>query len=277
MEPVSAPRVAEVRLALRDLVRVVRERVVDAAAVDVEVLAEVLDADAAALDVPARVAHAPRGIPLELLVFELRLREPEHEVALVALVLVLLHAVAHADGEAFLLHVAEHVVRLELRGIEVDVAARDVGEALFNQLFDHLDERVDAACGRHDDLGLFDAELLAVGKERVGVEPRDLHDGLVLAAGALEHLVLAGVGVARKVADVRDVHRARHVVAEVAQRLFEHVLHDVGAQVADVGEVVNGRAAGVHFDLAGLVRDEFLFFLGACVVKLHGRYRVLSL
>ena len=99
----------------------------------------------------------------------------------------------------------------------------------------------------------------------------------MLAAGALEHLVLAGVGVARKVAYVRDVHRAGHIVAEAAQRLFKHVLHDVRAQVADVGEVVNGRAAGVHFDLAGLVRDKFLFSLGACVIELHGKYRILSL
>ena len=99
MEPVVAPLVAEVGLGLGDLIRVMREGIVDAAAVDIQIFAEVLDADAGALDMPAGIADAPRGVPLEGLILELGLREPENEVILIALVGILLDALAHADGK----------------------------------------------------------------------------------------------------------------------------------------------------------------------------------
>ena len=99
--------------------------------------------------------------------------------------------------------------------------------------------------------GGLDVQLAAVVKEGVGVELGDLHDGLVLPLGALEHLVLAGVGVGGQVAHVGDVHDPVHVIAVLAQELLQHVLHDIGAQVADVGEVVHRGAAGVHLHMAG--------------------------
>ena len=58
--------VAERALRLRDLVLVVREDEVGAAAVDVERLAEVAVRHRRALDVPARAARAPRALPERL-------------------------------------------------------------------------------------------------------------------------------------------------------------------------------------------------------------------
>ena len=96
MEPLGAPGVAQVALGLGDLVGVVGEGVVDAAAVEVQILAVVLHGDAGALNVPAGIAHAPGGIPLQGLILKLGLGEPEDEVVLVALVGVLLHALPDA-------------------------------------------------------------------------------------------------------------------------------------------------------------------------------------
>jgi hypothetical protein len=62
-----------------------------------------------------------------------------------------------------------------------------------------------------------DVQLAAVVEEGVGVVLGDLKDGFVLAAGALEHLVLAGVGVAGQMSHVGDVHDPLHVVALIAQ------------------------------------------------------------
>ena len=56
--------------------------------------------------------------------------------------------------------------------------------------------------------------------------------------------------------DVGDVHDAQYVIACVAQVFFQHILHDIGAQVADVGVVIDGRAAGIHLHLARLVGGE---------------------
>ena len=60
VHPDADDRVAERALRLRDLVLVVRELQVDPAGVDVEALAEVLQAHRRALDVPAGEAVAPR-------------------------------------------------------------------------------------------------------------------------------------------------------------------------------------------------------------------------
>ena len=71
MHPVVAPFVSEIRLGLSDLVSVVGEGVVDTAAVDVEIIAEVLHGNTGALNVPAGVADTPGGVPLERLILEL--------------------------------------------------------------------------------------------------------------------------------------------------------------------------------------------------------------
>ena len=260
VEPIIAPLVTDERLTLRDLVGVVGERVVNSAAVDIEVLAKILHTDARALDVPAGVTDAPRAIPLELLIVELGLCEPEHEVCLVSLVGVLFNALADSDLEVLFLEIVENVVLPELRGIEIDISARLVSVALFDQSLDSLDELVDAArCGSYD-LGSLDVELLAVLKERVGVELRDLKHGLVLSLRALEHLVLARVRVAREVSYVGYVHNSCNVKTCVAEILFKHVLHNIAAQISDVRVVIYRRAAGVHINLACDVGYEFFSF-----------------
>ena len=269
VHPVIAPFVAEIALRLGNFVGVVGEGVVYAAAVDVEVVSQMLHADAGALDVPAGVADAPGGVPLERLVLELALGEPEHEVVLVALVRVLLDALAHADVQIVRVEVVEHIVLFKLAGVEVHVAAGKVGVAGVHELGDYLDVLVDAVGGRLHDVWGLDVELGAVVEEGVGVELGYLHDGLVLALGALEHLVLAGVGVGAEVADVGDVHDALDVVAEVAEVLLKYVLHDVAAQVADVRVVVHGGAAGVHLHDVGVVGYEFFLSARGAVVELH--------
>ena len=259
MEPGLAPLMAEVRLGLGDLVGMMGEGIVDAAAVEVEVFAQVLLGDAGALDMPARIAHAPGRIPLERLILKLRFGEPQHEVSLVALVLVRLHIVTDAHRQVFLVVIVENVVLFQLGGIKIDVAAGTVGVALCQQFFDHLDIFIDAVGGGLDHVGRFDVELCTVGKERVGVEPGDFHHRLVLTLGALEHLVLAGVRVGSQMAHVGDVHHALDVVAFVAQGLFQHILHDIGTQIANVGKMVYRRAAGVHAHiLAEAGREDFL-------------------
>ena len=165
--------------------------------------------------------------------------------------------------------IVEDIVAFELGGVEIDISPRLIGVAGVHQLGDDLDILVDAVGRRLHDVRPLDVELLAVGKEGVRVELCDLHDGLVLALCALDHLVLALVGVGGQMADIRDVHDALDVVAAVAQVLFEHVFHDVAAEVADVGEVIDRRAAGVHFDNVRVIRDEFFLFMRCRVIEIH--------
>ena len=113
MEPVITPLVTDICFALCDFVCMVGERVVDAAAVKVKVLTEVLHANTGALDVPAGVTYAPRAVPLEFLVVKLGLCEPEYKVSLVFLVAVFFNAFTHADFEVFLTEIVENIILLE--------------------------------------------------------------------------------------------------------------------------------------------------------------------
>ncbi len=160
----------------------------------------------------------------------------------------------------------EDIVPLQLGGVKVHVAPRHIGVAFVQQALHQLDELVDEPGGGLDHVGGLDVQLTAVVKEGVGVVLGDLHHRLVLPLGSLEHLILPGVGVGGQMAHVGDVHHPVHVVAVVAQEFFQHVLHDVGAQVADVGEVVHRGTAGVHLHMAGGVSGKFFLLVGGGIV-----------
>ena len=76
---------------------------------------------------------------------------------------------------------------------------------------------------------------------------------------AFQHFVLSGVPVACEMADVGHIHHARDIITDVTQKFFQHILHDIGSEVADMGKMIHGGTAGIHLHLAGFVRDKFLY------------------
>ena len=121
--------VAERAFGLGDLVLVVREDQVDAAAVDVERLAQIAVRHRRALDVPAGPPGAPRALPRRLA----RLGAlPEREVERAALLLADLDARARLQVVDALAPRACRSSAKPRHG-EVDVAAGGVGEALVDQ------------------------------------------------------------------------------------------------------------------------------------------------
>src|SRR4029434_3826793 len=110
---------------LGDLALVVREDVVLASRVDVEDLPQVLPAHGGALDVPPREAAAEGRVPLHEV---LRVPLPEGEVEGTPLRGVRLDAMPL--DELLRCVPAQDPVAGELRDLEVDLAARLVGEPL---------------------------------------------------------------------------------------------------------------------------------------------------
>ncbi|MPM45711.1 hypothetical protein SDC9_92402 [bioreactor metagenome] len=273
MEPEIAPVVAEIGLALGNLVGMMRKGVVDAAAMDIQILAQMLHGDSGALDVPAGIAHAPGRVPFQRLILKFGLGEPEDKIVFVPLVDILLHALPDAHRQIVRVVVIEHVVPLQLGGVEIHIAARRIRVPGIHQSGDDLDILVDAVGGGLHHVGPLDVQLTAVVKKRVGIILGDLQNGLVLPLGTLEHLVFTGVRVAGQMAHIGDIHDTLDVVPGVPQILFQHVLHDIAAQVSDVGKVIDCGAAGVHFHDVGVIGFEFFFFVGGGVVKIHGSGR----
>ena len=250
VEPMSAPFVAIGCLALSDLVGVVRERIVYATAMEIDILAKVLPCYARTFNVPAGIANAPGGIPFQLLVLKLGFGEPKNKVGLVALVGVLLYAVAYTNLKILLLEIVEYIILFKLGGIKIDISSRLVCVTLFKESFDHSDKLRYAVGSGLDDLRALDVELVAIGEERIGVVLGNLKNRFMLTLCALEHLVLTRVAVAGKVTDVGDVHYSGYVVSEIAEIFFKHVLHCIRTKIAYMGKMINSGAAGVHSNLA---------------------------
>ncbi len=122
VHPVVARRAAAGALALRDLVLVVRELQVHAAAVDVEGLAEQRAAHGRAFDVPARPAGAVGAVALGVVGLVGLGRLPQHEVERVLLAAEHGHALAGAQLVERLAR--ELAVAGELAHREVHVAVR---------------------------------------------------------------------------------------------------------------------------------------------------------
>ena len=71
VEPIVTPLVPEGRLALSYFVGVMRESVINSAAVDIKILAKMLSRNTGAFDMPTGIAYSKRRIPFKLLVVKL--------------------------------------------------------------------------------------------------------------------------------------------------------------------------------------------------------------
>ena len=188
----------------------VREQQVGAAAVDVELLAEVAPGHGAALDVPARAPAAPGAVPAGKV---RRAGLPQHEVAGVALVGGYVHAgagdqvVRAAAGQCAVLREAGHR--------EQHVALRGVGVAAGDQCLDDRDHFRHVGGGARLDVGWCVADGRHVGVEVGCGAGGQRADGLAGVGGACGDLVV-------HVGDVADVGDAG---VERAQQPCDHVEH----------------------------------------------------
>ena len=244
VHPVVGQRLPGDGLGLQDLVLVVREDQVVAAAVDVDLLAQVAVDHGGALDVPSRPALPPGRVPGDLAGLG---RLPHGEVQGVPLVGVRrdpsggLHLLGGAVGEPAL---AAH-----LGDVEVDAAVLGgVGVAVVDDPLHHGYDVADALAGLGVDVGAVDAQpggVLEVLLDVPGGELQGLH-ALLRRAG--DDLVVH-VG---EVGDVGDL------VAGVPEVPGDHVEYDHAPCVPHVDVVVDGDAADVHPDLSGLDGLELL-------------------
>ncbi|CAB4702287.1 unannotated protein [freshwater metagenome] len=266
VHPVRRERVTG-RAGLGLLVLVVREAQVDAAAVDVEGVTEVLAGHRGALDVPAGASGPPGRGPgcgrrLRLLLPAL----PQREVAGVALatqigVLGRLHVVDALVGQL--------AVRRPAADVEVDVARpvlRGVGVAARDQLTDQLHHLGDVTGGGRLVGGRRDVEggvgLVELAVHRVG----EVVPGPALFGGLGEDLVV----------DVGDVADEGHLVVEVTQPALQDVEVDPRAHVADVRLGLHRQTADVDARLPLLQGDEVTDFAGRSVIQPQAHLLILG-
>ncbi len=239
--------------ALSDLALVVREDVVNAAAVNVKGGAQVLACHGRALDMPAGEAHPPRAIPAQDV---LRFGPlPQGKVFRVAFLVA--HFLAGARFLFFQAAVGKLAVFRVRPYVKVDIAIHDIGMALVDQALDHGDLLRNVPAGPRADVRARDAQGIHIREVFAGVVLHDLHGPGSQLAGLLEDAILAAI---QQVTDIGDVLNVEHVPAAVAQPAHHHVEVDVGLGMTHMRVVLDGWTAHVHVDFARLHGHKILLF-----------------
>ena len=242
-------------LALGDLVLVVGELQVVAAAVEVERAPQELTRHDRALDVPAGTTGPPGALPAGLARLDAL---PECEVGGVPQAPLgldtgpSLHVLELAAGEL--------AVALVSADVEVHPVLGHVGDVVVHQLLDegdHLRHVLRAAWVVGDGL---DSEVAQVAEVLLGVALGDRVPGLAGLLGAVDDLVV----------DVRDVVHEPHPQAPGEHPASHGVEHDGSHEVPDVTVVVDRRPADVHVDQAVLQGLQGPFLTGQAVVDADG-------
>ena len=254
-------------LALGDLGLVMGEDVVDAAAVDVDGLAEKSGRHGAALDVPSGTPLSPRALPSDgSILGDPGL--PEGEVG-DGFLLVLVARNPLSGALSLQIDMGELSVIREGCDAEIEGAILGlIGVAALHERGDHRNHPGD---------------LLGIGGRRIGLRGEEAQGLCILEEGLLEGTGVVAEGHAggmgspdRLVVDIREVHHAADHEAPLAEMTLEEILEDVGPEVADMGVGVDGRAARVEGEgltLAGAGRDR-LKLAAEGVVNLNGTHRL---
>ena len=193
----------------------VRENQIHAAAVNVELFAEIFASHGRALAVPSGESLAPGRRPAHD-VFGLRFF-PQSEVHLVAL---LPYSVEFTAGVAHLLKITprQHAVveiLIVFHHVEIDRSVAHIGISRVENLLYELNLLNNMSGGVGFDRGRQHIELLHGLIESVGVELRHLHRLELFDARLLGDFVFAFVCIMLQVADVSNVANVAHLVSNV--------------------------------------------------------------
>ena len=248
---------------LCDLILMMREDQITAAAVEVKRLTEILHRHRRALDVPARASFPPRAVPRGLA----RLcRLPQSEVHRMMLRLVdldartCLHVIKTASAEAS--------VRSKCLNAVVDVAClRNVGIAALDQRLDHVDDVVHRLGDARKYISTMHIQRIHRRKVGGDIAVRDLLPRHALAVRRIDDLIV-------HVGEVLDVAHAIALVCEIAPN---DIPRHKGSCISDVRVIIGSDTAAVNADLALTQRVKFFLFTGHCIVNSNHRISLFML
>ena len=250
-------------LALGNLILVMRKLQVDAAAVDVDGLAQLCPDHRRAFDVPAGAAPAPRGVPARLIVGA---GFPQHEIGGGALVRRDLdtgtgnHLVHRAARQFPVIGPARHV--------EQHMPFCGIGVAAFDQPRDHVDHLRHMLRRQRLDVRIDDPERPHVVAVMIGKAVGDDVNRHAFRRCRGDDLVL----------DIGDVAGVDHVIRPVfvTQQPGEHIEHHRGPRIADMRPVIDRWAADIHRHPVRVGRTEHLLAAGHGVVEADIHWRLIA-
>ncbi len=253
--------------ALGDFALMVGKNVVLPSRVDVEGLSQVFHGHGRAFDVPSGEAmRAENRVPLHEVA---GIGLPESEIRRVPLFGIDLDAGTGLQGIDPV--AGKPAVGRKGADVEVDVLPHPVGMPRFQKPPDQSDHLRDVPGGTRIVMGGLDVKGLQIRKKITGDHLHQLPGVHFLAPRLGFELVLAFVGIVDQMPHVGDVHHLDHPETP----LFENPPQQIGKEkspvVPDVGPLIDGRTAVVHFDHTRFQRLEILHAAGEGVVEAKSR------
>ena len=255
-------------MVLRDLVGMVDFAMIDAAGVDVEMVAQILTAHHRTFEVPAGRAAAPGAVPFHLTMLVGSAEAPDREVSGMTLARDAVDAALH---RAFVARAGETAVVGDGTRVEVQAIGQTVA-MLVGDRFAERDHAGDMVGRQRKAGGVADVEVLQVRLECPRVMVCDGPDILAALLGCGLHLVIARVGVAGQMADVGDVDDMSQAIALPRQGPAERIGEQIGAQIAEVRVMVDRRPARIDAHVGGVGGLEQLRGSGQAVVQRQRRH-----
>ena len=249
--------------ALRDLVLVVREHQVIAAAMDIEMHAQQFLRHGRAFDVPAGTAPAPRAVPTGQITIR---RLPQDKI----------HRIFFVGCDLYP-RARDHIINRTPRKLTVvgifaytkqRVSVLFIGKAIRDQLFDHRNHLGDvpgrtrlvvgAKCTQRIHILMIPAyRLIRTARDQLFQRTLDTRR-FALLCGFVDAVVHIG-----EIAHIGHVIRPVYV----AQQTVEHIEHDDRARIAQMGAVIDRRAADIHPYVLRINRREILALAALGVVQ----------
>ena len=125
-----------------------------------------------------------------------------------------------------------------------------VGVAFFHEGRDHFHHvrNVFGGGGLGKMIRPFNAERVEILEERLLERSREVRQWQPAVLAPPDRLVI----------DIRQVHHALDLQPPILEMPLQEILKNIGAEISNMGEIVNGRPTGVEPHLPGLEGREFL-------------------
>ena len=208
---------------------------------------------------PARTSHSPRGFPRDFRIILARL--PEGEVEWIFLLLIVSRRGSLAGAQTKLVDVLSRqlAVAVEHSRSVVYVSVNFVGVSFIDEIRNEFDNIIHGLSYLRMNCRLLDVQSRRVLEVFLDVLLGDFSRAYAFLLCSVYYLVI----------NVGEVLNELDLVASVLEILSHGIEYYERSGVSYVKEIVHGRSADVHFDLAFLLRYELLFSSCQCVIYLH--------
>ena len=232
---------------LGNLVFMMREDQVTAAAMEIKGFAQILHAHGRTFNMPAGTAGTPRALPCRLARFSGFPQRKIHRITLAVI-----NVYTRAGQHIFQITAGKLTIVFKFFYTVENVAVNNITIAIVNQALNGSDDIIDMLGYTRINMRTAHIELIHYFKVGVNVAVADIIPLYALFIGSVDNLVI----------NIGKVLYMGYVIAFVLQEAADNVPGYERTRIANVRMVVRSNTANIDVGFAGMDRYEFFFLFG---------------